>query len=73
MKRFVNYIKDLFGADVRLRMWCVENANNHYLINQSVDVIEKAERLYKFVKRGELPEDLNSPRVISLSLSGKKK
>ncbi len=26
MKRLVNYIKNLFGADVRLRKWCVEQA-----------------------------------------------
>ena len=26
MKRLVNYIKNLFGADVRLRKWCIEQA-----------------------------------------------
>lgn len=26
MKRLVNYIRNLFGADVRLRKWCVEQA-----------------------------------------------
>lgn len=26
MKPLINYIKNLFGADVRLRKWCIEQA-----------------------------------------------
>lgn len=50
MKRLINYIKNLFGADVRLRKWCVEQT----ITCRSEDMsnrIEHTKVLYDWIKQ----------------------
>lgn len=50
MKRLINYIKNLFGADVRLRKWCVEQT----IICRSEDMknrIGHTKVLYDWIKQ----------------------
>lgn len=55
MKRLINYIRNLFGADVRLRKWCAEVTKDW--VNADVsDNLKPAQSLYNWVTRGELPE-----------------
>lgn len=55
MKRLINYIRNLFGADIRLRKWCAEVTKDW--VNADVrDNLKPAQSLYNWVTRGELPE-----------------
>lgn len=53
MKRLITYIKNLFGADERLRMWCVEQANKLPLSLPAADMVKYAESYYKWITRKE--------------------
>lgn len=52
MKRLINYIKNLFGADVRLRKWCIEQTSKDVVNNYT---IESAEKLYNWVTYHKKP------------------
>lgn len=52
MKRLINYIKNLFGADVRLRKWCIKQLNIR-VDAPSAFSIKQAQALYDFI-RGQL-------------------
>lgn len=55
MKRLVNYIRNLFGADMRLRKWCAEMTKEW--VNADVkDSYKCAQALYDWVTRGVRPE-----------------
>lgn len=55
MKRLVNYIKNLFGADVRLRKWCAEMTKEW--VNTDVrGSYNRTQALYDWVTHGEIPE-----------------
>lgn len=52
MKRLINYIKNLFGADERLRKWCLTQSNDrlpYYM------VVKHADDMYNWIKRGKTP------------------
>lgn len=49
MKRVIDYIKNLFGADERLRKWCLERAVDTIGVSD-VKAIEKATAFYNYIK-----------------------
>lgn len=49
MKQLVNYIKNLFGADIRLRKWCVKECNHSDGHRPDV-IIANARKLYEFIR-----------------------
>ncbi len=57
MKRLINYIRNLFGADEKLRKWCVEYAHNiakwETRYPPTDEVSKYAKSLYEWVKTGQ--------------------
>lgn len=49
MKRLINYIKNLFGADEKLRKWCVKECN-YTMGKMPEDIIADAQKLYEFIR-----------------------
>ncbi len=62
MKRLVNYIKNLFGADVRLRKWCAEMTREWV----NAESYNCTQALYDWVTRGKSPEQ-NQPNQGSIT------
>ncbi len=53
MKRLINYIRNLFGADEELIKWCVETeCEIEKLCGGNEFNIDNVKFLYKFVKQG---------------------
>lgn len=56
MKRVIDYIKNLFGTDVRLRKWCAQMNQEWFVRADIKDAHDRAQALYDWVTRGERPE-----------------
>lgn len=54
MKRLIDYIKNLFGADEKLRKWCIMQINGN-LPHYGDSVIEQANDMYIWIKSGRTP------------------
>lgn len=49
MKRLINYIRDLFGADEKLRKWAVEECNKT-MPGNAKEIVSEARTLYEFIR-----------------------
>ena len=52
MKRLITHIKNLFGADEKLRKWCIEQATRTEVGGDPKYVMNRANMFYDFISKG---------------------
>lgn len=57
MKRLITYIRNLFGADERLRKWCLESTIKGFGPNLRIcdEAVNAADKYFLWIKTGKLP------------------